>query len=128
MEQLAETDLQIEDHPGPEAVILDAISHRPDFSNCEGSLGDLLLHTVLTLEAHCSTLVVEPSFLHHLSSKQFDSADHKMANFVALARSDDVHFLIESKTGCPSPFWQSKVVGTDKQIWIQVEMYEGVAL
>ena len=28
-----------------------------------------------------------------------DSADHKMANFMALARSDDVHFSIESRFG-----------------------------
>ena len=31
--------------------------------------GNLLLLTILTLEAHCSTLVMEPSFLHHLSFK-----------------------------------------------------------
>ena len=62
---------------------------------CHSTNLTLLLHAGLTLEAHCSTLVVEPSFLHNLSSKQFDSADHEMANFVALARSDYVHSLIE---------------------------------
>ena len=44
-------------------------------------------------------MVAEPSFLHHLSSKWFDSADYEMANFVALARSDDVHFLIGLRFG-----------------------------
>ena len=62
-------------------------------------MGNLLLYNVLTLEACCSTLVVEPSFLHHLSSKWFNPADHKMANFVALVRSDDFHLLIESQFG-----------------------------
>ena len=66
---VSRTDLQIDYCPGPEAVVPDALSCRPDYDNCEGSLGDLLLHTVLTLEAHCSTLVAEPSFLHHLHSK-----------------------------------------------------------
>ena len=69
MKQLAETDLLIDYHPGPEAVVPDALSYRPDFGVCKGSLGDLLLHTVLILEAYCSILVVEPSFLHHLRSK-----------------------------------------------------------
>ena len=62
-------------------------------------MGDLLLHTILTLEAHCSTLVVELNFLHRLSSKYFDFANHEMANFVVLARSNDVFFLIESRFG-----------------------------
>ena len=62
-------------------------------------MGDLLLHSVLTLEACCSTLVVEPSFSHHLSSKYFDSTDHEMANIVALARSDVIFFLIELQFG-----------------------------
>ena len=62
MEQLVETDLQIDYCPGPEAVVLDALSCRPDYGACAGSLSNLLLHTILTLEAHCSTLVIEPSF------------------------------------------------------------------
>ena len=66
---MAETDLQIDYHPGPEAVVLDALSHRPNYRDCEGFLGNLFWHTVLTLEAHCSTLIVEPSFLQDLTSK-----------------------------------------------------------
>ena len=62
MEQLAETDLQIDYRPGREAVIMDALSHRPDYSDCEGYLGDLLLLTILTLEAFYSTLVINPAF------------------------------------------------------------------
>ena len=69
MEQLAETGLQIDYCPGPEAVFPDALSCRPDYGECKGSFGNLFLHTILTLEAHCSTLVLEPSFLHRLSSK-----------------------------------------------------------
>ena len=60
-------------------------------------MGNLLSHTILTLEVCFSTLVVEPSFLHHLSSKESDSADHDMANFLALARSDEVYFSVESR-------------------------------
>ena len=52
MEQLAETDLQIDQLPGPDAVVLDVLSHRPDYGDYEGNL---LLHTILTLEANCST-------------------------------------------------------------------------
>ena len=69
MKKLAETDLQIDYHPGPEAVVLDVLSCRPDYGDCEGPLGNLLSYTILTLEAYCSALVVEPSFLHHLNSK-----------------------------------------------------------
>ena len=43
--------------------------------------------------------VVEPSFLHHLRFKPFDSANHEMVNFVALAWSNVVFFLIESLFG-----------------------------
>ena len=66
MEQLAKTDLWIDYHPGPEAVFLDALSYRPNHDDYEGNL---LSHTILTLEASCSILVVEPRFLHGLSSK-----------------------------------------------------------
>ena len=62
MEQLAETDLHIDYCPGPKAVVLDGLPHRPDYSDFKGSLGNLLSHTILILEAHCSTLAVEPSF------------------------------------------------------------------
>ena len=58
MEQLAETDLYIDYCPGPEAVVIDALSYRPDYGNYEGSLGSLLSHTILILEVHCSTLVM----------------------------------------------------------------------
>ena len=35
IEQLAETDLQINYHPSPQAVVLDAISISPDYGDCE---------------------------------------------------------------------------------------------
>ena len=66
MERLVEIDLQIDYYSSPEAVVPDALSHRPDYGDCKG---DILSHTILTLEAHCSTLVMELSFLHHLNSK-----------------------------------------------------------
>ena len=69
MEQLAETDFKTDCHPSPEAVVPDALLCRPGYGDCEGPLGGLFSHTIMTLEAHCSTLVVEPSFLHRLSSK-----------------------------------------------------------
>ena len=60
MVQLAENDLLIDYHTGLEAVIPGALSCRPNYGDCEGSLGNLLPSTVLTLEARCSTLFVKP--------------------------------------------------------------------
>ena len=96
MMPLAETDLQIDYCPGPKAVVPDTLSQSPDYSYCEGNL---FLHMILTLEVPFSTLIVKPSFLHYLSSKQFNSADHEIASFVDLARASGVHFLIESRFG-----------------------------